>query len=125
MIRMNGKYLEAVTVEAMKQGRGAATVLINYLDVAEKKKGEVRLSAGAKVEKCTLEKTIYEVQFMDYDAQQLVVADADYEQVEIPQKQIAGAEALLEAGMKVTIWRHEGEIVKIAFPPDVVAKMKK
>ena len=27
----------------MKQGRGAATVLINYLDVAEKKKGEVKL----------------------------------------------------------------------------------
>ena len=60
----------------MKQGRGAVTVLINYLDVAEKKKGEVKLlsfvsisfDGGAALSKINLKqkkkkKSIFFVQF--------------------------------------------------------------
>merc|ERR1719482_2721526 len=76
MVLLDGKYCEVSSTAPHKSGRGAATVLIQYLEVLEQKKGEVRVSAGAKVERCEMEKMKYEVLYMD---QLLVVVDPNYE----------------------------------------------
>ena len=125
MVLLDGKYCEVSSTAPHKSGRGAATVLIQYLEIAEQKKGEVRVSAGAKVERCEMEKMKYEVLYMDHDNQQLVVADPNYEQHELPAKAVAGAEQYLEPGMQIHVWRHDDEIVKLQLPHDVLQKIKK
>lgn len=126
MIFLHGdKYCEVVSNRQVKQGRGSASLQLEYIDLSNKKQMTLNLPIGAKVEKIDLDLQTTLVQYLDEDARELVVSDQNFEDMRVPVGLIGKGAKLLGAGDELQLFYHERTIVKVGLPNTIVSRMKK
>lgn len=119
------KYCEVVSNRQVKQGRGSASIQLEYLDLSNKKQMTLNLPVGAKVEKVDLERHTNLFQYLDEDARDLVVSDQNFEDARIPAALVGDGAKLLEPGDEMQVFYHDHTIVKVGLPNSIVSRMKK
>ncbi|KAK1936221.1 putative elongation factor P [Babesia divergens] len=118
------RYCEVVSNRQVKQGRGSASIQLEYIDLSNKKQMTLNLPIGAKVEKIDLDRQTTLVQYLDEDARELVVSDQNFEDMRVPVGLIGEGAKLLEAGDELQLFYHERTIVKVGLPNTIVSRMK-
>lgn len=119
------KYCEVISNRQVKQGRGSASIQLEYIDLSSKKQMTLNLPIGAKVEKVDLERQTNLFQYLDEDSRELVVSDHNFEESRIPMALASDGAKLLEPGDELQIFYHDRTIVKIGLPNNITSRMKK
>lgn len=64
------------------------------------------------------------VLYKDEALGKLVLADTDYNELEVPLAQLGDAADAVDSGSRVSLLTHNGEVVKIVPPPEVAAALQ-
>ncbi|ORM39685.1 uncharacterized protein BXIN_0272 [Babesia sp. Xinjiang] len=118
------KYCEVVSNRQVKQGRGSASLQVEYIEFPSRKPMTLNLPIGAKVDKIDLEKQGALVQYLDSDARELVVSDHNFEEKRIPALIVGDGAKLLEAGDEIQLFYHNETIVKVSLPNTITSRLK-
>ncbi|GIX65375.1 elongation factor [Babesia caballi] len=125
MVFIHGdKYCEVVSNRQVKQGRGSASIQLEYVELSSKKQMTLNLPIGAKVDKIDLDRQTALVQYLDDDARELVVSDQNYEDARIPAALVGEGAKLLEPGDELQVFYHDRTIVKVGLPNTVASRLK-
>ncbi|EDO05887.2 Elongation factor P (EF-P) KOW-like domain family protein [Babesia bovis T2Bo] len=119
------KYCEVTSNRQVKQGRGSASLQVEYVELPSRKPMTINLPIGAKVDKIDLEKQGALVQYFDEDARELVVSDESFEEKRISASTIGDGVKLLEAGDELQLFYHDDTIVKVSLPNTITSRLKK
>ena len=126
VILHDGKYFDIVSNESKHIARQAGFVKVEATEVLSGKKEYLQFSANGKVHKVDIIKEPTQVQYIDKSSGMVVVADADYNQLEIPIQFFKEVLAFLEPGTQVTVNRdaEQDTIVKCQFPSPLLQKAR-
>jgi translation elongation factor P/translation initiation factor 5A len=125
ILKMDGAYVEVKKYEHKREGRGGAMGAIEFVDLNTSKIGRVKLGVQQRLDKPDLEKTKLTVQYVDKDKGVIVVADENYEQMELPIKLAQGAENMLDPGTVIGVSLDGDVAVKLALPTNIITQIKK
>ncbi|CDR94831.1 elongation factor P, putative [Babesia bigemina] len=118
------KYCEVVSNRQVKQGRGSASIQVEYIELSSKKQMTLNLPIGAKVEKIDVDRHGALVQYVDEDTREIVVSDQNFEDTRIPVSLVGDGAKLLEAGDELQVFYHDRTIVKVGLPNSVQSRLK-
>ncbi|GBE60014.1 elongation factor [Babesia ovata] len=125
MIFLHGdKYCEVISNRQVKQGRGSASIQVEYVELSSKKQMTLNLPIGAKVDKIDVDRQSALVQYLDEDTREIVVSDQNYEDTRIPAGLVGDGAKLLEPGDELQVFYHDRTIVKVGLPNNVQSKLK-
>lgn len=120
------KYCEVKDYRPVKQGRGAASANITYIELPNGRQKETSKAATGKVVQIELEK--YQYQLMYVDETEIVVADADFNEIRISldfvNKDFIPALKTAE-NVRVTAFKDKETVVKLGFPPEITVSARK
>ena len=121
-----GRYVEVQSNESKHVARQAGFVKLETSEVLTGKKEFMQFSANGKVHKVDIAKEPTQVQYVDKQAGAVVVADADFNTMEIPVHFFKDVLAFLEPGSAVTVNRdaETGDIVRCQFSSPMVQKAR-
>jgi len=116
-----GQILQVLSYEHIKMGRGSANIKVkvrNLLNGAVLEKSYIN---GANVKDIFLESR--QLQFLYKDSEEAHFMDPrTYEQIDIPVKNLAGHEYLIE-GENAIVQMHDGKALSLQLPPKVTLKV--
>merc|ERR1712032_346695 len=110
----SGEYWEVKEWQPSKQGRGAASYNITYLDLESGKDKVQKLSGAAKVLKVTPDKIECQVMYFTGEGKEerkVVLADEEFNEVEVPLSRFHSGKP--DEGGKVLLYKDDDAIVKV------------
>eukprot|EP00435_Cladocopium_sp_Y103_P010803 s1172_g2.t2 len=116
-----GAYCEVRSARAAGQGR-SPLYEVRYRELLTRKAREVKLKESETLEVIDCDRVSMPVLYQDEE--RLVLADSDYNEVEISSQQVGDATALLTSGDTVSVLYHEDNIVKVIPPPAVAEELR-
>mmetsp|Transcript_63662 Transcript_63662/g.110959 ORF Transcript_63662/g.110959 Transcript_63662/m.110959 type:complete len:177 (+) Transcript_63662:69-599(+) len=105
-----GKYVECEEWQPSKTGRGSQSYKVAYKELETGKPGETKFSSNAKVTRVEPDKDVCMVSYVDKETNNVVLADEDFNEVEVPVSRFKSAPA---EGAKVVIWKDDETFVKV------------
>merc|ERR1711953_568361 len=108
----DGKYCKVKEWQPAKTGRGAASYGITYEELDTGKEKENKYSSGSKVTKVDPDKASCEIMYVVKEDKKVVVADEDYNELEVPMTRFPVPSDVVE-GKKVTLFTDGEMIVKV------------
>ena len=126
VIRIGEKYYDVEKCESKHVARQAGFVKMDATEILTGKKEHMQLSANGRVDRVDLEKVSTQVQYVDKPAGVLVVADTDFNPIEVPLVYCQGFQNVLEAGDQVALMKdsENGNLVKCSFSVAVINKQR-
>ncbi len=126
VILVDGRYLEVEKNESKHVARQAGYIKLEALDILTGKVTHMQLSANGKVNKVETVKVPTQVQYVDEAAGVLVVADADFNPVEVPLAYCREFAPFMMAGDTVTLVKdtEEDKLVKCLFSLPILQRSK-
>lgn len=126
IVFLDGKPCEITEWRQIKSGRGAASIGLSYIDLNTFKSGDATFNVGKKLELIQPEKKPLTVMYVDESKGVVVLADAQFDEMELSLKLFGGAAVapFLKPEVKVVVYLHEGTPIKVSLPPAVVQQMK-
>ncbi|KAF8821521.1 putative elongation factor P [Cardiosporidium cionae] len=118
----NDKYCEVTEVRHLKQGRGVASINVDYIELNAQKSGSHRFPAGNKVEKIEGIKVLCKVLYVDSASETVVVIDESFEQIDIGFAHFGGMQNYLESNMPLNLYFHEDKVIKVVLPSSLLVK---
>mmetsp|Transcript_24181 Transcript_24181/g.56191 ORF Transcript_24181/g.56191 Transcript_24181/m.56191 type:complete len:165 (+) Transcript_24181:65-559(+) len=109
VILHNNAYIEITDWAATGQGRQARAYQVSYEDCETGNKQSTKLPT--KVTKVECDKHSLQVMYSDSDAKKVVLADAEYNEVELPLSRFGGSSP--SDGAQVTVWKDDEVVVKV------------
>ncbi|KAK2195683.1 bifunctional RNA recognition motif domain/Protein of unknown function DUF1764 [Babesia duncani] len=107
------KYCEVISQRQIKQGRGAASIQLEYLDLGCNKPYTLSFASGTRVEKIEFEKHTGLVQYIDENTKNLIITDHNFEDRMIPLSLIGSGVDDLEAGDEINLFMHQDQVIKV------------
>ena len=126
VIVLDGRYFEVERNESKHVARQAGFIKIEAIDILSGKVQHVQLSASGKVQRVETVKVPTQVQYVDQAAGVVVVADAEFNPVEVPIAYCQNYLQFLEAGDTVTLIKdsEEDKLVKCTFSLPIIQRSK-
>mmetsp|Transcript_27791 Transcript_27791/g.60758 ORF Transcript_27791/g.60758 Transcript_27791/m.60758 type:complete len:194 (-) Transcript_27791:18-599(-) len=124
IIIRGGHYCEVRSARLAGSGRSAGFYEVRLRELDTRKAREARLAETTTMEVVDCDRTEMQVAYVDMDAKRLVLADADFNEVEVPLDRLGLAAFLVGSGDKVSLWTHEGNLVKVVPPPAVADQVE-
>ena len=123
---MGEKYYEIEKNESKHVARQAGFIKIDATEILTGKKEHFQLSSNGKVDAVEIVKVPTQVQYIDKPSKMLVLADAEFNTIEVPMALCEHVAAYLEPGMQVTLVRdvENSEVVKCLFPTSVLMQVR-
>lgn len=117
----DGQILQVLSYEHIKMGRGSANIKVKVRSLTGGSVLEKSYINGANVKDIYLESR--QLQFLYKDSDQAYFMDPrSYEQLEIPLKNLAGHEFLVD-GENAIVQMYNGEALSLQLPPKVTIKV--
>ena len=126
-IKMNDKFYEVEKSELRHIARQAGFCKVDAFEVLTGKKESMQFSSNGKVEKIDTVKINTQVQYVDKASRILVLADEQFNTVEVPIEHCdASYLPHLDAGTIVVLIKdvESGDLVKCLFPSSLMMKAK-
>ncbi|CAE7639855.1 efp [Symbiodinium pilosum] len=118
-----GIYCEVRSSKPAGHGRSADGAFeIRYRELQTRKAREMKLKETEKLEVVECERVSMPVMYKD--DQKLVLADSDYNEVEVAAQQLGEAHEVLECGHTVSVLYHDGNLVKVIPPPAIADQLQ-
>ena len=123
-VKIDGNIFQVLEFLHVKPGKGQAFVRSKIKNLRTGAIVDYTFNAGEKLEKAFLEKNV--MQYL-YDSGEFCVFmnNENYEQVEIPRKQITNELKYLPIGLNVEVVLHENEVLGITLPDKVTLQVTK
>lgn len=116
-----GQILQVISYEHIKMGRGSANIKVKVRNLTGGSILEKSYINGANVKDIYLESR--QLQYLYKDSENGYFMDPrTYEQLEIPLKNLAGHEFLVE-GENAIVQMHDGKALSLQLPPKVTIKV--
>ena len=127
VILQDDRYLEIEKNESQPVARQAGFIKLETIEILTGKKEYMQLSANGKIHKVDTEKVATQVQYVDRAAGVLVVADAEFNPIEVPLAYVSSYAGFLEAGDACTLVKDSetGSLVKCIFALPVLQRVAK
>eukprot|EP00427_Karlodinium_veneficum_P022295 CAMPEP_0169121288 /NCGR_PEP_ID=MMETSP1015-20121227/32586_1 /TAXON_ID=342587 /ORGANISM="Karlodinium micrum, Strain CCMP2283" /LENGTH=182 /DNA_ID=CAMNT_0009184377 /DNA_START=33 /DNA_END=581 /DNA_ORIENTATION=+ len=110
IILHDGRYVEVETWQPSKTGRSAQSYKVAFVDLETGKPGDTKYGGTGKVTRIEPDKFVLMVSYVDSDESKVVLADEDYNEVELPLAKFDKAPA---EGAKVVMWKDDDALVKL------------
>ena len=118
-----GSYIEVTGYQHLKSSQGKTSSIIEYLNMSTLKYGKYTASTDREFEVIDLNRVEVLVQYTTDS--HLIACDArTFEEVCIPLHLVKPVVDLLTPGTGLTLLVHEDDIIKIALPTDMLAKVQ-
>ena len=118
-----GIYCEVRSSKPAGHGRSADGAFeIRYRELRTRKAREMKLKATETLDVVECERVAMPVMYKDDN--RLVLADAEFNEVEVAMQQLGDAGEVLECGHTVSVLYHEGNLVKVIPPPDIADQLQ-
>merc|ERR1719443_1318245 len=111
-----GKYCEVHEWQPTKTGRGSQSYGVKYEELDTGKPGTTKFASTAKVTKVDPDRSSCEVMYVNHEEKKVMVADEDYNEVEVPISNFP-SQADFSEGARLTLWTDEEIIVKVVMQP--------
>merc|ERR1719401_425195 len=105
-----GKYVECEEWQPSKTGRGSQSYKVAFKDLETGKPGDTKFGGVGKVTRIEPDKFVLMVSYVDSDEKKVVLADEDYNEVELPLSRFDKAPG---EGAKVVMWKDDDALVKL------------
>ena len=118
-----GIYCEVRSSKPAGHGRSADGAFeIRFRELRTRKAREMKLKETDTLEVVECERVSMPVMYKD--DKRLVLADADYNEVEVAMGQLGEAGDVLQCGHTVSVLYHEGNLVKVVPPPEIADQLQ-
>mmetsp|Transcript_8475 Transcript_8475/g.16814 ORF Transcript_8475/g.16814 Transcript_8475/m.16814 type:complete len:121 (+) Transcript_8475:167-529(+) len=110
LFMLDGRFCEARGISAAGHGRSAkGGWVLRFRELATRKAREHKFSDAAELVVITCDRT--ETSVLDKDEERVVLAGADYNEVEVPLAQLGDAAEMIEPGSTVGLLTYKGHVV--------------
>ncbi|CAE8618962.1 unnamed protein product [Polarella glacialis] len=116
ILRVDDKYWEVTEWAAQKQGRGAASYNVTYIELETGKERVHKYGSAAKCTRIEPDRISTQVMYLTGSGKEektVVVADEEFNEIELPYSLFTSNPVLLE-GHKVLIYKDGDAIVKVS-----------
>lgn len=125
-ITMGGKYYEVEKIEAKHVARQAGFIKIEAVEILSGKKEHMQLSSNGKIDKVETTRVTTQVQYIDKPTNMVVLADEEFNTIEVSMDHCSHVAAFLEPGTQIMVFKdtETGDVVKCTFPSSVLMKAR-
>ncbi|OLP90022.1 Nipped-B-like protein B [Symbiodinium microadriaticum] len=118
-----GIYCEVRSSKPAGHGRSAdGAYEIRYRELRTRKAREMKMKETETLQVVECERVSMPVMYKDDT--RLVLADSDYNEVEVAMEQLGEAGEVLQCGHAVSVLYHEGNLVKVVPPPQIADQLQ-
>ncbi|MBC8240025.1 MAG: elongation factor P [Alphaproteobacteria bacterium] len=122
VVEHKGGLWRAVKIAHTQPGKGGAYLQVELRNLRDGSKLNERFRASENVERVRLDQK--EFQFLFGDGTSYTFMDAEtYDQVELSTEQLGDQAAYLQDGMTVTVESHEGAVLGVSLPEQVILEV--
>mmetsp|Transcript_43439 Transcript_43439/g.114500 ORF Transcript_43439/g.114500 Transcript_43439/m.114500 type:complete len:191 (-) Transcript_43439:123-695(-) len=119
------QYVEVRGIRPAGSGRNAAGGYeVRLRELATRKARETKFEESKQLMVVECDRVEMVVMFKDDAGGRLVLANANYDEVEVPLVQMGDVAEVLDSGSTVTVWMHDDTIVKVTPPREVAASLQ-